>query len=228
MNGIIHTVMRSPIHSRRRNLLMKSSPTTRSSSMSNAAIDHKQPSVTHRDLALCFLKIALVSFGGGLSAWSRQVIVEERQWLTDEEFLTALTLARLLPGPNITNLAVYVGTRFHGLTGAGAALAGLTLVPLAIMLSLGVIYFHYHHLPGVQSVLTGVVAGGVGLTLSMAVKAGLDILRQPIAIALAAAAFVGMAVLHWPLWLVLVLLAPISMAWYWPRDRQDREEAPSP
>jgi len=48
------------------------------------------------------------------------------------------------------------------------------------------------------------------------------------AIALAAAAFVGMAILRWPLWLVLVLLAPIGMAWYWPRDRQDREEAPSP
>jgi chromate transporter len=196
--------------------------------MSKAAIDRKQPAVTHYDLALCFLKIALVSFGGGLSAWARQVIVEERQWLTDEEFLTSLTLARLLPGPNVTNLAVYVGTRFHGLSGAAAALAGLTLVPLAILLSLGVTYFHYHHLPGFQSVLTGVVAAGVGLTLSMGVKAGLDILRQPMAIALAAAAFVGMAVLRWPLWLVLAGLAPIGMAWYWPRGQKNREEDPSP
>jgi chromate transporter len=184
--------------------------------------------VTHRDLALCFLKIALVSFGGGLSAWARQVLVEERQWLTDEEFLTALTLARLLPGPNVTNLAVYVGTRSHGLTGAGAALAGLTLVPLAIMLSLGIIYFHYHHLPGFQSVLTGVVAAGVGLTLSMGAKAGVDILRQPMAIALAAAAFLGIAVLRWPLWLVLAGLAPIGMAWYWPRERHNREEGQVP
>ena len=196
--------------------------------MNDPTLQLKRLTVTHTDLALCFLKITLVSFGGGLSGWARQVLIEERQWLTDEEFLTAYTLARILPGPNITNLAVYVGTRCQGLTGAGAALAGLTLVPLAIMLSLGVIYFHYHHLPGVQSVLTGVVAGAVGLTLSVGVKMGLDILRQPIAIALAAAAFVGMAVLHWPLWLVLVLLAPISMAWYWPRDRNDREEAPSP
>jgi chromate transporter len=100
-------------------------------------------------------------------------------------------------------------------------------VPLAILLSLGVTYFHYHHLPGFQSVLTGVVAAGVGLTLSMGVKAGLDILRQPMAIALAAAAFVGMAVLRWPLWLVLAGLAPIGMAWYWPREK-NREEDPSP
>jgi len=196
--------------------------------MNEPSLEQKRPTITHAALALCFLKIALVSFGGGLSAWARQVIIEERQWLTNEEFLTAYTLARILPGPNVTNLAVYVGTRFHGLSGAGAALAGLTLVPLAIMLGLGVIYFHYHHLPGVHSVLTGVVAGAVGLTLSVGVKMGLDILRQPMAIALAAAAFVGMAILRWPLWLVLVLLAPIGMVWYWPRDRQDREEAPSP
>jgi len=196
--------------------------------MNEPSLEQKQPTITHAALALCFLKIALVSFGGGLSAWARQVIIEERQWLTNEEFLTAYTLARILPGPNVTNLAVYVGTRFQGLSGAGAALAGLTLVPLAIILGLGVIYFHYHHLPGVHSVLTGVVAGAVGLTLSVGVKMGLDILRQPMAIALAAAAFVGMAILRWPLWLVLVLLAPIGMVWYWPRDRQDREEAPSP
>ena len=60
-----------------------------------------------------------------------------------------------------------------------------------------------------------------------AVKAGLDILRQPMAIALAVAAFVGMAVLRWPLWLVLAGLAPIGMAWYWPSEK-NREEDPSP
>src|SRR5262245_50215257 len=207
---------------------MKSSLMTRSLAMNDLALEQKQPAVTHADLALCFLKLTLVSFGGGLCGWARRVLIAERQSLTDEECLTAYTLARVLPGPNITNLAVYVGTRFQRLTGAGAALAGLSLVPLAIMCGLGVIYFHYHHLPGVQSVLTGVVAGAVGLTLSVGVKMGLDILRQPMAITLAVAAFAGMAILRWPLWLVLVLLTPIGMAWYWPRERKDREEVRSP
>jgi chromate transporter len=195
--------------------------------MSSPANGGKQPTVTHAELALCFLKIALASFGGGLSAWARQVLVEERQWLTDEEFLTAYTLARLLPGPNVTNMAIYVGTRFHGFSGACAALAGLTLVPLAIMLGLGVVYFHYHHLPGFQATLTGLVAAGAGLTLSMAVKAGLDIVRQPMAVTLAIAAFLGMAILRWPLWLVLALLAPIGVVWYWPREAKNREEKAS-
>jgi chromate transporter len=73
-----------------------------------------------------------------------------------------------------------------------------------------------------------VVAAGVGLTLSMGVKAGMDILRQPMAIALAVAAFIGMAVLRCPLWLVLAGLAPIGIAWYWPRERKNREEGRAP
>ena len=195
--------------------------------MTRPPVERKPPTVTHADLAVCFLKIALASFGGGLSAWSRQVIVEERRWLTDEEFLTAYTLSRLLPGPNVTNMAVYVGSRFHGLSGAGAALVGLTLVPLAIMLGLGLVYFHYHHLPAFQATLTGLVSAGAGLTLSMAVKSGLDIIRQPVAMTLAVAAFIGVAVLRWPLLGVLAVLAPIGMALYWPREAKNREEEPS-
>jgi chromate transporter len=195
--------------------------------MTRPAVDHKQSTVTHADLALCFLKIALVSFGGGLSAWARQVIVEERRWLSNEEFLTAMTLSRLLPGPNVTNMAIYVGTRFHGLSGACAALAGLTLVPLAIMLGLGVVYFHYHRMPAFQAVLTGLVAAGAGLTLSMAVKSGMEIIRQPVAVALAVAAFIGVAILRWPLLLVLGVLAPIGLVWYWPREARNGKE-PSP
>ncbi len=58
------------------------------------------------ELALTFNKISLASFGGGLSAWARRVIVEEKKWLDDEEFLSALTLSRVLPGANQMNFAV--------------------------------------------------------------------------------------------------------------------------
>ena len=58
------------------------------------------------ELALTFNKISLASFGGGLSAWARRVIVEEKKWLDDEEFLSALTLSRVLPGANQTNFAL--------------------------------------------------------------------------------------------------------------------------
>ncbi len=68
-------------------------------------------------LALAFLKIAMASLGGGLSAWALRVIVEERRWLTEQEFLAAFTICRIVPGPNQVNMAVYVGTHFRGLPG---------------------------------------------------------------------------------------------------------------
>ena len=63
------------------------------------------------ELALTFNHIALASFGGGLSAWSREVIVVEKGWMA-EEFLSAITMCRILPGANQVNLAVFVGAKF--------------------------------------------------------------------------------------------------------------------
>jgi len=183
--------------------------------------------VTLSALAWAFLKIAMASLGGGLSAWALRVIVEERRWLTEQEFLSALTICRILPGPNQVNMAVYVGTRFRGWPGAAAALAGLTLVPLAIVLGLGVLYFNHRKTPGLQAVMTGLVAAAAGMTLSVGVKLGLSYMRRPVALALAAVAFVGVAVMRWPLLLVLAALAPVGIAWYWPRGGAGRASKPA-
>ena len=139
--------------------------------------------VTLSALSLAFLKIAMASLGGGLSAWALRVIVEERRWLTEEEFLAAYTICRILPGPNQVNMAVYVGTHFRGLAGAAAALAGLTLVPLAIVLGLGVLYFGHRKTPGLQAIMAGLVAAAAGMTLSVGVKLSLGYVRQPVALA---------------------------------------------
>ena len=95
------------------------------------------------EMALTFNHIALASFGGGLSAWSREVIVVEKQWMGEEEFLSAMTMCRIMPGANQVNLAVFVGTKMKGVPGAVAALVGLCLVPVAIILTLGFVYFTF-------------------------------------------------------------------------------------
>ena len=123
-------------------------------------------------LALTFNHIALASFGGGLSAWSREVIVVEKKWMEDEEFLSAVTMCRILPGANQVNLAVFVGVKFHGVPGAVAAVFGLTFVPVVIALALAYFYFQFHHLPAVQGILKGAAAAAVALTLSMVFKTG--------------------------------------------------------
>src|SRR4051812_37059523 len=91
----------------------------------------KTPVVTRRALFLCFLTMGLTSFGGVLP-WARRMLVEERAWLTNKEFLDALSLGQILPGPNVVNLSIMVGARFHGAVGAVLAFSGLMLAPLAI------------------------------------------------------------------------------------------------
>jgi chromate transporter len=182
------------------------------------AAPESAPVVTLPGLATVFMKIALASFGGGLSAWTQRVVVEERRWLNNEQFLSAVTISRLFPGPNQVNMAIYVGSHFKGLPGALAALAGLLGVPLCILLTLGWAYFHYHEVPAVRAVLSGVVAAAAGMALSMGFKLIGNYLRQPDALLFAAAAFAGVSLFHLSLPLVVLVLAPLAMAWYWPRD----------
>src|SRR5215468_10511384 len=94
-------------------------------------------------LAYTFNHIALASFGGGLSAWSREVLVVEKRWLGEEEFLSAMTMCRILPGANQVNMAVFVGTKMRGVPGAVASVVGLCLAPLAIVLALSWLYFQF-------------------------------------------------------------------------------------
>lgn len=183
-----------------------------------------RPAPTLGALAACFLQIALSSFGGGLSAWTRRIVVERRGWMTDEQFLTALTIARLFPGPNQVNMAIYVGDHFRGLPGALAALAGLLLVPLALLIAAGLAYFHYRELPAIDATLSGVVAAAAGMALSMGFKIVGNYWRDPGALAFAAAAFAGVTLFHVRLPLVVLVLAPLAMLWFWPRGERPAGE----
>ncbi len=184
--------------------------------MSDAARATSAP-VSLLAIALTFNKVALASFGGGLSAWSRQIVVEERRWLTDEEFLSAMTLSRVLPGANQVNVAVFVGTELRGAAGGAAAVFGLTALPVAIVIIAGWLYFANRQLPETQSILRGMAAASVALSFSMAWKAGRKSLRSLPALALFAAAFLFSAVFRVPLLALLAVLAPLGMWWAWPR-----------
>jgi chromate transporter len=180
-----------------------------------------KPNVTLLELALTFNHIAIASFGGGLSAWSREVVVVEKKWMEDEEFLSAVTMCRILPGANQVNLAVFIGTKFRGIPGAIAAVAGLTLVPVLIVLAFGYGYFRFHHLPALQDVLRGAAAAAVALTASMAIKTGRKCLRGVIPVVLFAAMFAMNGILRWPLLAALAIVGPLSLLWAWPRGSKE-------
>jgi chromate transporter len=181
-----------------------------------------------RSIAFSYLKIALESFGGGLSAWTRKVVVEERGWLADDEFLSALTLCRLLPGPNQINFAVYLGTRLRGWRGAFAALVGLVTVPIILVLAAGSLYFRYHHLPAMASALNGMAAVATGLTLSMGFKLVGPFFKRPGALALVGASFAATIFFEWPLVLVLVVFGSIGILLARFGVAQEKERAVEP
>jgi len=174
------------------------------------------PTVT--DLFLGFVKIALSGFGGVL-AWARRVIVQERRWMTAEEFNELFALCQFLPGPNIVNFSIIYGSRVRGPAGAAAAVLGLLGPPTILMILLGTLYSRYGALPQARGALTGLAAAAAGLLLSTAVSMAEPLLRKGVApLLIAGAALVGVGVLQWPLLAVLIVLVPVSIALAWRRS----------
>jgi len=172
--------------------------------------------ITPKDLFLAFFQIGIQGFGGVLP-WARRVLVDERRWFTEEEFIDAWGLAQALPGGNIINLSIGFGLRCAGPLGALAGFCGLTLAPFAIMVLLGILYTRYGQMEGVDGVLRGVAAAGAGLVVAAGLKfAASPRMRSPLAV-FAVAAFILSAVVKWPLALVLLVLAPFSWAYCWRR-----------
>ncbi|MEZ0052213.1 chromate transporter [Mycobacterium sp. MAA66] len=169
------------------------------------------------ELMLTFNHIALASFGGGLSAWSREVLVVEKGWLGESEFLSATTMCRILPGANQVNMAVFAGTKMRGFPGAVAAVFGLCAMPLVIVLTLSFAYFRFKEVPAVKGVLHGASAAAVALTLTMVIKTGQKCLTSTVPVLLFAGAFVLNGLLRLPLLGTLAILAPLSLIWAWPR-----------
>ena len=147
-----------------------------------------------------------------MTPFARRMLVEERRWLNDEEFTDVLSLCQLLPGPNIVNIAVCVGARYHGVRGALAAFAGLMAAPFVIVLALGALYTQYGHLPAVSALFRGVSAAAAGLVVAMGLKmAASRRLRSAMAL-FAVATFAGIAFMRLPLVVVLLVVAPLGVA----------------
>jgi chromate transporter len=162
-------------------------------------------------LFIGFLKVSLFGFGGGL-AWARRVVVEQSQWMDEHEFAETLTLCQLMPGPNIVGITVCVGAKLRGAIGAISAVAGFIVVPWTVGLTLGGIVLRHAEIAVLQNILGGLSASAAGLLIGT----GLRLLRphrsRRMALLFAGLAFAGMAFTRLPLPIVLLVLAPVSIA----------------
>jgi chromate transporter len=170
-----------------------------------------QPSLT--ELFTSFALVSISGFGGALP-WARRMIVEQRHWMTAEEFNETFSLSQFLPGPNLVNFCVVFGSRFGGAAGAAVALAGLLGPPIVIVTILAALYAHFGDLAALTRILGGIASAAAGLIIANVVKMAEPLFRKrwdfapPVAIA----GFIAVALVQWPLPLVFAVLAPVSVA----------------
>jgi chromate transporter len=170
------------------------------------------------ELFIAFAIISVCGFGGVL-AWSRRMLVEQRGWMTAEEFNDAYALCQFLPGPNVVNLSVVFGRRIRGPLGSAVALVGLIGPPFLIVTLIGAIYARFGEVAALQRMLLGVAAAAVGLVMGTCAKMALPLFKDRLALAplIALATFASVGVLRWPIYWALAVLVPLSIAIAWVR-----------
>ena len=132
-------------------------------------------------LFLSFLKIGTVGFGGGLAviAQIRTLAVQQRRWLTEQEFASGFALAQTLPGTSAGNIATYVGLRIRGWRGATVSIAGFILPSMLMMIVLAILYRHLRYLPDTDRLFHGLNAAVVALIIVTAWRVGRNTLGKP-------------------------------------------------
>ncbi len=170
-----------------------------------------------------FFRVGITSFGGSTAAWLYRELVERRKWMDDDHFVTALTLAQVLPGANPVNLSIYVGSQLRGGIGGLAAVVGMVGPPFVVLLFLGFLYRQYGNSAVAHAVLAGLAAVGVGMSLSIGVKLARKI-RRPVPILVGMALFTTVGVMHLSMIPVVLILAPFSVGYEWYAARNSEPE----
>ena len=179
----------------------------------SAAALHPRPRPTVLELFITFAIISLSGFGG-VMYWSRRMLVEQRKWMTPTEFNDAFALCQILPGPTIVNLSVVFGRSIRGLPGAAVAFAGLIGPGMVIVIFFAFLYSIFGTIETLQRMLTGVAAAAAGLVISLTGKMAEPLFEQKnwLMYGMVATVFVTIGLLRWPVWWVLLVLIPLSIA----------------
>ena len=164
-----------------------------------------------------FITLGLTSFGGGRSAYYYEAFVARRRWVKTPEFLQDLTLSQIIPGPNVTNLAVAMGYRLAGLAGAASAFVAVIVPGAVALLVLTTLYFHGSITPGAQSAIRGGGAAVAGVVVVTTLKLG-STLRGWRTVAIAGAAFAAVGLLRLNSVAAILVVGALSLWLHRPRS----------
>jgi chromate transporter len=160
-----------------------------------------------------WLKLGFVSFGGpaGQIAMMHAELVERRRWISERRFLHALNYCMVLPGPEATQLAIYIGWLLHRVPGGIAAGVLFVLPSLLVLIALSWIYMAWGQLPAVAGIMAGIKPAVVAIVLAAAWRIGSRTLRNGVLVGVALAAFIGIDLLRVPFPLIVLGAAAIGL-----------------
>jgi chromate transporter len=168
--------------------------------------------VTLPEALWVWAKIGVLSFGGPTAqiALMHRIIVAEKKWLGEQQFLNALSFCMLLPGPEAMQLATYAGWRLNGL--AGGLAAGLLFVApgACVVLALSMIYASFGKVPLVEAVFYGIKAAVLVVVLEALLRISKRALKRPAHWLIAAASFAGIFFLDLPFPIIILAAAAIG------------------
>lgn len=156
-----------------------------------------------------WFKIGCLGFGGpaGQIALMHRIVVDEKKWVDEPRFLHALNFCMLLPGPEATQLATYVGWLLHGVRGGLAAGILFVLPGALVMLGLSLLYALGRGIPLIDGALFGIKAAVLVIVVEALIRIGRRALKTPLLVGLAGAAFVGIFLFDLPFPLIVIAAA---------------------
>ncbi len=158
------------------------------------------------DLTRAFARIGVLSFGGPAAqiALMHREIVDEKQWVSEKDYLSALSFCMLLPGPEAMQLATWIGWRSHGTVG-GLIAGGLFVLPGAfVVLALSALYAGFGGVPLVAALFAGVQAAVVAVVIEALLRVSKRALKTPAHRMIALVAFLALFVFALPFPLVIL------------------------
>ena len=173
-----------------------------------------------------YARIGLLSFGGPTAqiALMHRELVEEQEWLTEDQFLNALSFCMFLPGPEAMQLATYAGWRLHGTRGGLAAGLLFVMPGACFVLALSMIYAALGNVPLVQAVFLGIKAAVLVIVVEALLRIAKRALSEPAHWVLAGLSFAAIFFFSLPFPLVI---AAAALAGFALARRGDTEAAPS-
>ena len=179
------------------------------------------PKISLHQIFWQFFVVGAVSFGGGIVAYLKELLVTRYRWVDNDEFIVMLSISQTMPGLNAVNIAILMGDRLRGALGAWMATLGLLLPGAIIVLSIGLLYGLNSNHPMANHVLGGVAAAAAALLATVTWNLGERTFKKRKSLALLILTFILMSIVKWPLYLVLAIVLPLALYIFRPTHKSE-------